>query len=351
MSGGTSWRPYEAEKDRVTALSRLRIAILLNVAVVTAGVLGYRFLQGYSWLEALYMTVITLSTVGFREVRPLDTSGQLLTIALLVGGIGVVFYTAVAVVEKVVEGEFQQFFGRRRMEKRIGALVDHYVVCGFGRIGAVLCRELASKPVPFVVVEQHEERVREAEAAQYLVLRGDATDERILLAAGVKKAKGLFAALTTDADNVFVTLTAKELNPDLFVVARAESERSERTLLRSGADKVISPYAIGGHRMAQAALRPAVVDIIDLATHHQSLELQLEEINLPLDSPCNGLTLRDAGLWDQPGVIVVAIKRAAGMMRFHPGPEEKIEAGDSIVALAEAPQLKELERRVQGSGG
>jgi voltage-gated potassium channel len=193
--------------------------------------------------------------------------------------------------------------------------------------------------------------VREAEAAQYLVLQGDATDEETLLAAGLKKAKGLFAALTTDADNVFMTLTAKELNPALFVVARAETERSERTLLRSGADKVISPYAMGGHRMAQAALRPAVVDIIDLATHHQSLELQLEEIGVSASSPCNGMTLRDFGLWEQPGVIVVAIKRVAGTMLFHPGPEENLAAGDSVIALAEAPQLKELEGRVRGGHG
>jgi voltage-gated potassium channel len=201
------------------------------------------------------------------------------------------------------------------------------------------------------VIEQQEGRVREAEAAQYLVLRGDATDEQTLLPAGVTKAKGLFAALTTDAENVFVTLTAKELNPAVFVVARAETERSERTLFRAGADKVISPYAMGGHRMAQAALRPAVVDIIDLATHHQSLELQLEEISVPADSPCNGVTLRDSGLWEQPGIMVVAIKRATGVRCFHPGPGEKLVAGDSIIALAEAPQLKELERRVRGGHG
>jgi voltage-gated potassium channel len=167
-------------------------------------------------------------------------------------------------------------------------------------------------------------------------------------AAGGRQARGLFAALATDAGNVFVTLTAKELNPALHVVARAETERSERTLLRSGADKVISPYAMGGHRMAQAALRPAVVDIIDLATHHQSLELQLEEINVPVSSPCNGMALRDSGLWEQPGVIVVAIKRASGKMLFNPVPGEKIEAGDSLIALAEAPQLKAIERRVRG---
>lgn len=327
-------------------MSRLRFASLFVITVVVSGVMGYHFLEEYTWLESLYMTVITLSTVGFREVRPLSPTGQIFTILLLVGGVGVVFYTAIAVAEKVVQGEFQQFFGRRRMEKKIGSLADHYLVCGFGRIGEVVCRELASKPVRFVIIEQQEERVRRAGEAQHLVLHGDASDEKVLLAAGVMRARGLFAALPTDADNVFVTLTAKELNPGVFVVARADSERSERTLTHAGADKVISPYAMGGHRMAQAALRPAVVDIIELATHYQSLELQLEEIGVPPQSPCEGVTLRDSGLCEQLGVIVVAIKRASGKMIFNPSADERIEAGDRLVALGEAMRLKELEQRV-----
>src|SRR3990172_2949760 len=329
----------------MTPLSRLRVASLFILGVVAAGTFGYHFLEDYTWLESLYMTIITLSTVGFQEVRPLSPLGRIFTMVLLVAGLGVFFYTAVAVAQQVVEGEFQQFFGRRRMEKRISALDRHYIVCGFGRIGEVICRELASKPVPFVVIEREEERARKVEEAQYLMLPGDATDEKILLAGGVAKAKGLFAALPTDADNVFVTLTAKELNPALVVVARAESERSEKTLKHAGADTVISPYAMGGHRMAQAALRPAVVDVIELATHHQSLELQLEEIGVPSGSPCSGVTLGDSGL-EQLGAIVVAIKRTSGKMIFNPSPKETIEAGDRLVALADAPGLKELERRV-----
>jgi voltage-gated potassium channel len=325
-------------------MSRVRIAVLFLVIVVASGVLGYRLLEDYTWLESFYMTAITLSTVGFREVRPLSPIGQIFTIALLVAGVGVVFYTAVAVAEKVVEGEFQEFFGRRRMEKRIGSLTDHYLVCGFGRIGEVICRELASKPVPFVVVELQEERARKAEEAGHMVVRGDATDEKVLLAGGVRTARGLFAVLPTDAGNVFVTLTARELNPSLAVVARAETVRSEGTLAHAGADKVISPYAIGGHRMAQAALRPAVVDIIELATDYQSLELQLEEIAVPPQSPCEGLSLRDSGLREQLGVIVVAIKRTSGKMVFNPSADERIEVGDCLVALGEVSRLKELER-------
>lgn len=337
------------QRVAVAILSGLRGAIFLLIGVVAIGVVGYRIL-GFSWLDAFYMTTITLSTVGFREVQPLSPAGQIFTMLLLAGGLGVVLYTLTAAMEKVVEGEFQQFFGRRRMHKRIEALSNHYVVCGFGRIGEILCRELASKPVPFVIIEKDIERSRVAEATQYVVITGDAADEETLIIAGVKKAKGLFATLATDADNVFVTLTAKGVNAALFVVARAESDRSERTLMRAGADKVISPYAMGGHRMAQAALRPAVVDIIDLATHHQSLELQMEEVIVSTSSPWKGVSLQNSGLSAQPGIIVVAIKRASGKMLFNPSAHEVIEAGDSVIALAEAPQLKEIERRLRGGG-
>lgn len=334
----------------MAGLSRLRVAALFVVAVVAAGVLGYRLLEGYTWLEALYMTAITLSTVGFQEVRPLTQIGRLFTIALLTAGLGVVLYTAVAIAEQVVAGEFQRVLGRRRMEKRIAALREHYLVCGFGRIGRVICRELASKPMPFVVVDHDAEAIRRAEDDGYLVLQGDATDETTLLSAGVQRARGLFAALPTDAANVFVTLTAKELNPALFVIARAESERSERTLRHAGADKVISPYAMGGHRMAQAALRPAVVEFIDLATHHQNLELQLEEIGVAPQSACDGVSLGEAGLCEQFGVIVVAIKRASGKMVFNPVPQETLEAGDRLVVLGEAPRLRQVEQLVGGGG-
>jgi voltage-gated potassium channel len=332
----------------MSIFSGLRGALFVFLAVVVFGVVGYRVLEGYSWLDAWYMTVITLTTVGYREVQPLSSRGQIFTMLLLVGGVGIVFYAMVTVVGKAVEGEFQQFFGRRRMQKRIEALAEHYIVCGFGRIGEVVCRELASKPVPFVVIEQQEERVRDGEAAQYLVFQGDATDEKDLVAAGIMRAKGLFAVLPNDAGNVFVALTGKELNPSLFVVARAETDRSERRLIHAGADKVVSPYEMGGHRMAQAVLRPAVVDIIDLATHSQNLELQMEEIGVPASSPCKGLPLRDTGLCGQPGVIVVAIKRASEKLLVNPALTETIEAGDSLIVLAEVPQLKEIERRVRG---
>ena len=334
----------------MVTLTRLRAAALLVVVVVLAGVLGYRFIEAYTWFDALYMTAITLSTVGFQEVHPLSRAGRLFTMGLLAAGVGVVYYTVVALAGQVVEGEFQRFFGRRRMEKRIGTLHEHYLVCGFGRIGEIVCRELITKPMPFVIIEHNAERVRMAEMAQYLVFQGDATDEHTLLAAGMMRAKGLFAALPNDASNVFVTLSAKQLNPALVVIARAETEHSARTLRRAGADQVVSPYAIGGHRMAQAALRPAVVDVIDLATHSQSLEIQLEEIGVPPHSPWDGVVLRESGLRERFGVIVVAIKRASDKMVFNPSPEERIAAGDRLVVMAEAARLREVEELVGGKG-
>ncbi len=329
-------------------MARLGVAGLFLAVVVIAGVLGYHFLEEYTWLEALYMTVITLSTVGFREVKPLSPVGMIFTIVLLIAGLGVVFYTAVTITAKVVRGVSAVLREEANGEanwRPDGPLSGMWVRSHRG--GDL--PELASKPVPFVVIEQDEERIRKVEEAGYLLLRGDATDEKVLLAAGAMKAKGLFATLPVDADNVFVTLTAKELNPSIFVVARAETERSERTLAHAGADKVISPYAMGGHRMAQAALRPAVVDIIELAAHYQSLELQLEEIVVLSGSPCEGITLRDSGLNREPGVIVVAIKRASGDMIFNPATEERIEVGDRLVALGEVVRLRGLERRVEGS--
>lgn len=324
--------------------SRLWLAASMSIGLLVTGILGYRWLEGFTWLEAFYMTAITLSTVGYREVQPLSPRGEIFTIFLLATGIGVVFYTAVTVAENVVQGEIQQYFGRRRMERRIHAVQGHYIVCGFGRIGEVLCRELASKPVPFVVLEHDIERSHKADALHYLVLQGDATDEALLEEAQIAHARGLFAALPSDADNVFLTLTAKELNPSIFVVSRTETQRTEQTLRNAGADRVVSPYSMGGHRMAQAALRPAVLEIIDLATHHKSLELQIEEIPVHPGSQCSGTTIGVSGLGKKPGTILVAIKRASGEMIFAPADNEIINAGDSLVALAEAERLKEIAR-------
>jgi len=232
------------------ALRRIERALLALGVITVAGVLGYMVFEGWSFIDALYMTVITLTTVGYREVRTLDTTGQLWTMLLLVTGVGTLFYAAVSSVELVVEGTIRGYFGRRRMQTAIGKLSDHYILCGYGRVGRQVAAEFARDGVPFVVVDQDPEIVEECVAEGYLALLGEASDDGMLKEAGVRRAKGLVAAVDSDADNVFVVLSARKLNPRLNIVARASSDESAAKLEMAGADRTLSPYAVGGRRLA-----------------------------------------------------------------------------------------------------
>lgn len=323
------------------------IAFAALLMLTSIGVLGYMVIVGMGLMDALYMTVITLSTVGYREVQPLGTAGQVFTIVLIFGGFGIVLYSASLIAREIIEGEFQRTFGRRKVQRQIEQLSDHFIVCGFGRMGRIVCKELVAKPVPFVVIERSAEALRDVEAEQFLTVEGDATEDHILLQAGIKRARGLVSALSTDSDNVYVALTARELNPDLLIVARAEDARSERKLLHAGATRVVSPYVIGGHRMAHALLRPAVLDVIDLATHYRSIELQIEEVQIPKDGVGEGVTLQDSGIRQTLGIIVIAIKKPNGEMVFNPSSDARIVEGDRLVVIGQTANLRELERRLQ----
>lgn len=323
------------------------LAFTALLALTSVGVLGYVVIVGMGFMDALYMTVITLSTVGYREVQPLDTAGQVFTIVLIFSGFGIVLYSASLIAREIIEGEFQRTFGRRKVQRQIEQLADHFIVCGFGRMGRIVCKELVAKPVPFVVVERSTEALRDVEAEQFLLVEGDATEDHILLQAGIKRARGLVSALSTDSDNVYVALTARELNPELRIVARAEDERSERKLLHAGATRVVSPYVIGGHRMAHALLRPAVLDVIDLATHYRSIELQIEEVQIPKGGFGGGRTLQDSGIRETLGIIVIAIKKPNGEMVFNPTADALIVEGDRLVVMGQTTNLRELERRLQ----
>ena len=280
-------------------------------------------------------------------MQPLGTAGQIFTIILIFGGFGIVLYSASLIAREIIEGEFQRTFGRRKVQRQIEQLSDHFIVCGFGRMGRIVCKELVAKPVPFVVIEQNPEALRNVEAEQFLVVEGDATEDQVLLQAGIKRARGLVSALSTDSDNVYVALTARELNSDLLIVARAEDERSERKLLHAGATRVVSPYVIGGHRMAHALLRPAVLDVIDLATHYRSIELQIEEVQIPKGGVGVGATLQDSGIRETLGIIVIAIKKPNGEMLFNPRADVCIVEGDRLVVMGQTTNLRELERRWQ----
>jgi len=326
-------------------MQRFRSALIgIGVLVLLTGIgtVGYMRLEGFSLGEAIFMTVTVMSTVGLQP-RPLGAGGQALTIVLVVLGLGVVLYTVALITQQVIEGEFRALFGRRRMERVINAMQGHVIVCSFGRMGRMVCRELAAKPMAFVVVERDEAEVRRAEDERCAVVLGDATEEEILQRAGIMRAAALVAAVPSDAENVFITLTARALRPDMTVVARAETESGADRLRQAGASRVVSAYAIGGHRMAQAILRPSVLDFVDLATHHRSLELQIEEI--PVGRAGSRL-LGESELRENLDVMVIAIRKAQGELRFNPAATELLAQGDRVLVAGEAQSLKALERRL-----
>jgi voltage-gated potassium channel len=329
---------------RRTPLVTAAIALVTLLAVGTA---GYMTITDLGFTDALYMTVITLTTVGYREVAPLGPGGQYFTMALLVTGLGVVIYSATLLARDLIEGELQRGFGRRRVQRAIEKASGHIVVCGFGRMGRMVCKELLAKPAEFVVVDRDAAMLHLAEAEGHLCIAGDATEDAVLEAAGITRARGLVAALSTDADNVYVVLSARELNPNLLIVARAEDDRSERKLLHAGATRVVSPYAIGGHRMAHALLRPTVLDVIDLATHSSGLELQIEEVEVTAGSFCDGVTLADSGLREATGLIVIAVRKPDADTTFNPTADTPIAAGDRLVLMGQAGGLRDVEQRLQ----
>lgn len=333
---------------RRTPLLTAGIALATLTAVGTTGYMG---IAGLGFTDALYMTVITLTTVGYREVAPLGAAGQWFTMGLLVSGFGVVIYGGTLLARDLIEGELQRGFGRHRVQRAIEKTSGHVIVCGYGRMGRMVCRELLAKPAEFVVVDREGDVLRQAEADGHLCIAGDATEDAVLEAAGIRRARGLVSALSTDADNVYVVLSARELNPELIIVARAEDDRSERKLLHAGATRVVSPYAIGGHRMAHALLRPTVLDVIDLATHSHGLELQIEEVEITAGSFCDGVTLRASGLREATGLIVIAVRKPNAETAFNPTADTPIAAGDRIVLMGQAGALRDVEQRLRTAPG
>jgi voltage-gated potassium channel len=324
----------------------LKISILVFALLISLGTVGYMGIEGWRFLDALYMTIITLGTVGFREVHELSDTGKIFTMVLIVFGVSVLGYIVGSLAQIMFEGQFQRIIGRKKVEKRIDALKDHYIICGFGRIGALICKEFAAKPIPFLVIEKHPEVHEKLHHEEYLHIRGDATEDETLLRAGIKRAKGLISVVTSDTENVYITLTARGLNPDLYILARSGEEGSEIKLRRAGANKVVSPYVIGGNRMAQAILRPSVVDFIEIATGREHLELQMEEIHIPADSGFVGENLASSGFRRETGVIIIGIKKATGKMVFNPESHTHMESGDTLIVLGEPGAIEKLEALV-----
>jgi voltage-gated potassium channel len=311
-------------------------------AIIAFGTSGYYLFEDMPLFEAFYMTIITISTVGFSEIRPLTSVGRSITLVIIVLGIGVGTYTIGIIVQWFVEGELSKVFGRRKLQKQIADLKNHFIICGFGRIGRIVCQELYEDNIDFVVIEQDASAIEEIAAEKYLFLEMDATTEEALMAAGIMNAKGLVTAVNSDANNVFITLTAKGLRQDIFVLARASEEINESKLLKAGATRVVSPYMIGARRMAHVLKRPTVVDFIDIATMGNKLGLIMEEAIIDSKSRFIGKNLIESRLRQDYGVIIVAIKKLSGEMIFNPVATEILEAGDVIVLIAKKEDLKRM---------
>jgi voltage-gated potassium channel len=311
--------------------------------ILGLGSLGFILIEGWDLLDAIYMVVTTLTTVGYGEIRPLSRIGRVYNMFLIFTGVGLMLYIVSAVARMVVEGEFRDFLGKRKLLKHIKKLKNHFIICGFGRIGEIIARQLTDAGQAVVVIETAPELVARLEESGYYFVGGDATKEEVLLEAGIDRAQGLVAVVSSDAGNVYITLTARSLNPQLFIVARGEELGSEKKLIRAGADRVESPYELGGRKMAQAILRPTVVTFIELAMKEE-VDLSMEEVGVAPGSAIMGLPLKDSGIRQQLNLIVVAIKRADGAMLFNPLPETPILAGDTLIVLGLRKNLEALEK-------
>ena len=323
--------------------TRLMRIVALVSALLMAGATGYHYLEGWSWFDGLYMTVITLATVGFNEVRVLTTEGRLFTIVLIVFGVSTMTYTVTQVTGFVVEGQLNQIFRGRRMGRLIERMADHYIVCGFGRIGHSVVSELIAADVPFVLIAD-DDSVRDltVEGREILAIVGDATDEETLQRAGIERASGLIAALPNDADNVMVTLTARDLNMDLIIVARATQESAIPKLQRAGANRVVSPYDLGGRRMASIVLRPSVMDFLDVMMHPGEMEMRVEQITIPSHSCLEGKTIRETAIGEKTGAIILAVRTLDGQIHSNPGPSHVIKEWELLIVMGRADQIQAL---------
>ena len=320
------------------------IAFILTLIIVIVGTIGYMIIEGWDILDSLYMTVITLTTVGYSEVQPLSRLGRIYTVGLIFLGFGFFVYVAGAVVQFMVEGQIRNILGRQRLNRQIDRLKNHYIVCGYGRIGRVLCKKLRQKPIDLVVIESDPALIPQMEKDGVLYISGEAYSEVNLQKARIEKAKGIIAALGTDADNVFLVLTARQLNPELNIIARASDKASKSKLLAAGSNRVESPYEMGAASMAQRILRPTVTSFLDLALSDKPTEIQMEEIPVSAHSHLVGVMLKDSGIRQDYSLIIVAIKNPDGSMQFNPSHLATLNIGDTVIAVGEDVNLQKLEK-------
>ena len=314
--------------------------------VVVFGTAGYMAL-GFEFLEAIYQTVTTVTTVGYREVKPLGPTGQIFTIVLILVGVGTALYALSALLEGFVEGDLRTHLGRRRMDRTISRMSGHIIVCGWGRVGMSSRQYLRGTGLQIVAVDRDPARLANVEEPYVL---GDVTDDTVLAAAGIDRARALIAALDTDADNVFVTLSARALRPDLIIIARARAEASMSKLLRAGANRAVNPQLMGGRRMAAFALQPHVADFLDVVMHDDDLDYRIEQIEIGEGSRLLGRTLQEEALHRRTGVLLLALRTPGGLFLANPDPATPIEGGAVLIVLGTPGQLAAA-RRQAGSPG
>jgi voltage-gated potassium channel len=317
---------------------------LLILLVILIGVIGFCIIEGLTFLDSLYMTIITIFTVGFREVKELSPGGQVFTIFIILGGVGTAIFAFTRIAEIVFEGTIHQLWRRRRMEKKIKNLKDHYIICGYGRMGKTVRERLVEEKLPFVVIDNNEEKLEQLKINDgCLFIEGDATHEEILIEAGIKKAKGLAALLPTDADNLYLVLTVRLINPSIFVLSKALDEEGERKILQIGANKVVSPYKLGGLKIAQGLIRPTLLDFMDLIIRRKELSLQIEEFIVKKESRMINRSLAKCDLRRMANIIVVAMKKPGEDIVFNPSADAIIETGDTLLVLGDEEAINKFQ--------
>ena len=321
---------------------KIYFSIAALLTLLTGGSLGYHFIEGWPWFDGLYMTVITLATIGYGEVRTLSNAGRGFTMLLIVFGVAFFGFLLSTLTQALIESEIANTFGRRKVFRDISQLKNHFILCGAGKVGVRIIDEVQKKGAEFVIIERDEAVAERLLTQGHLVLIGDATDETVLEGARVRTARALITAASSDPENVYIALTARGLNPELYIVARASDAAAERQLLRAGANKVVTPALIASHRMAQAALSPAVADFIELTTMTESLDLNFDQVRIVAGSPLDGQTIKDANIRAEYNVMLVAITPAQGEMIFNPVGEQTLHAGDLLIAIGNRAGLSQL---------
>ncbi len=329
----------------VDPLKRLQVALVILGAILVVGTGGYMIIEGWPLTDSLYMTVITLSTIGFREVHEMDTGGRVFTIVLILGGVGTAAYALKAAVQILLEGEIREVLGRRKVNEKINKLKEHYIICGYGRMGKQVCAEFASAGCSFVVIEKNPDVVAEIQEKDVMVIQGDATHDEVMISAGIERAQGMITVLNTDADNLFVVLSARDMNPGLKIITRADEEGSEKKLKRAGADLVVSPYTISAMKIVNTIFRPHISSFLESAVRRDGdIDFRLESIRIAPGSPYDQVPIGQSRVREDLGILILAIQKAAGQVTTRVTPKTVLEGGDLMICVGNPTQLEALKQ-------